>query len=375
VSNNGPVKIQYESGLATDGAASNVATNQATAEALKAAGNIDGKTVYPEWVTSRGITVTEGLRVGSGVTLTDGCVEATHLASDSVTASKLNATSVTASELSLSGTLRSFNISNLGSIDSGSLAVGAGGVSVGDSSAGIYIGGNQIYAKTGGVATVLIDGSTGVITATAFQYTGTEGGGSFTKIKNSGGTTIVQLDATNGIMVNNAASTPNILERYSIAYGGTEYSWIANTGGTNIWYGVYGPMVVQTGGGSITLQATGAGDGVGLYTNGGTITLSGGPVTTSGNSLTAGAISGSSLSTSGAISCGTSLDMTQGAISNATTISGTNCAVYALHLARDSSYKGNTTFTFYAASSSGGATTVLHTVTFKDGLITSWSAA
>jgi hypothetical protein len=37
--------------------------------------------------------------------------------------------------------------------------------------------------------------------------------------------------------------------------------------------------------------------------------------------------------------------------------------------------KADGSFSFYAAASSGGAVTVQHTVTFKDGLITSWSAA
>jgi hypothetical protein len=61
------------------------------------------------------------------------------------------------------------------------------------------------------------------------------------------------------------------------------------------------------------------------------------------------------------------------------TYTGRTLRVYgdclASHKATDGSQKSNTTFTFYAASSSGGSPTKLHTVTFKDGLITSWSAA
>jgi hypothetical protein len=48
--------------------------------------------------------------------------------------------------------------------------------------------------------------------------------------------------------------------------------------------------------------------------------------------------------------------------------------VWGIHAAADGSTKADTSFTFYAAATSGGAVTKLHTVTFKDGLITSWSA-
>ena len=371
MSSNGPVKIRVDSGLANSGAASNVATNQATAEALKAAGNVDGKSIEPEWVKTRGITLAESLRVGSGVTILDGTIDSNMIGADQVNATHIHATGLTATDISFTGTLSGFNITSLGSITGGSLNINDS-VTIGSAAAGIYIGGGDFYAKTsGGATTVHIDGSSGIITATAFAMTTdtasfirTSASGARVEISddgvtvyNSSATAVVTLAGATGITVNNASASPGLTERLTFAYAGSERAYL---------YAYNNDL-------TLSVTNTFAIDAAAM-TLGCALSL-GGTLAMNSNSISgANAIGCASLSTSGAISCGATLDMTQGAISNATTITGSNCAVYALHLARDSSYKANTTFTFYAASSSGGSPTVLHTVTFKDGLITSWSA-
>ena len=153
--------------LDSEGVASNVAIVQAE-KARQESLNVDGKFIRPDWVAARGLSLGESLRVGSGVTLTDGCVQATHIATDAVTTEKINAGAVTANEISVS-TLSSIS-ANLGTITAGSIGVGSGGVTISNDggSTGIHIGANQIYAKASGVVTFLVNGPTGEVSARKF---------------------------------------------------------------------------------------------------------------------------------------------------------------------------------------------------------------
>ena len=153
--------------LDSDGVASNVAIVQAE-KARQESLNVDGKFIRPDWVAARGLSLGESLRVGSGVTLTDGCVQATHIATDAVTTEKINAGAVTANEISVS-TLSAIS-ANLGTITAGSIGVGSGGVTISNDggSTGIHIGANQIYAKASGVVTFLVNGPTGEVSARKF---------------------------------------------------------------------------------------------------------------------------------------------------------------------------------------------------------------
>lgn len=168
----GPPKLSPESPLVTNDTTSNVAVNQQVAKDLRAA-NVDGKDIYPSRVFTKDLSLETSLTVGSGVQLTDGCVSADNLASDSVTTDKIAANAVTASEISVSS-LSSVS-ANLGSITGGSLAIGAGGVTISNGATGISIGTNSITCIYGGGPTVTIDGATGVITASKFALTADAG--------------------------------------------------------------------------------------------------------------------------------------------------------------------------------------------------------
>lgn len=167
------IRIKTGNALDTGATTSNVATNKAELEALAAA-NVDGKDTYPQSVSTQRLQVAQTLSIGDQVQMTDGCVSAEHLASGSVTTEKLNCTDVTTSNISFSGgSLSEFGVSTLGSITGGSLSVGSGGVTISNDggTSGIYIGSNQIFCKSSGITRVLIDGATGTITATRFNYT------------------------------------------------------------------------------------------------------------------------------------------------------------------------------------------------------------
>lgn len=172
MSNNGPVKIQIDSNLAQAGAVSNVATKQAETEALKQA-NVDGKSIRPEWVTARGLNLAESLRIGSGVSITDGAITSSMIGADQVNATHISATNLTTSDITFSGgSLSEFGVSTLGSISGGSLAIGDGGVTIGTSGSAMYIGGNMLIAyDTGDNPTITIDGTTGIVTCTKLVAT------------------------------------------------------------------------------------------------------------------------------------------------------------------------------------------------------------
>lgn len=166
--NQGPVVVSSQAGVEVAGQGQNVATARSEqAEEKKL--SVDGKKIYPTDVFADTVHLKTDLTVGSGVALTDGCVSAQHIATDAVTTEKINAGAVTATKMTVS-TLSSLS-ANLGTVTAGTISVASGQVSIGSSTAGVAIIGNQIYCKKSGATTVLIDGDSGVLTATKFQMT------------------------------------------------------------------------------------------------------------------------------------------------------------------------------------------------------------
>lgn len=169
-----PIKIKTGNALDVGDTTANVATNKAELAALAA--NIDGKDSYPQSVSTQRLSVAEAMVVdGGSITLGDGVIHANHLVqTESVITQTLQVGNNVITEDAINVPNLSAINANLGSISSGSIAVGLGGVAIGSSSAGIGIMGNQIFCKSGGATTILIDGATGVVTASKFQLTADE---------------------------------------------------------------------------------------------------------------------------------------------------------------------------------------------------------
>lgn len=204
MANQGKVLMGGGNSLDTEGAVSNVATMQAQQARLESL-NVDGQYIRPDWVQARGLTLGESLSVGSGVILTNGCVDTVHLAADSVTTAKIDAGAVTATEINVS-TLSAIS-ANLGTITSGSLAVGYGGVSIGDVSAGVSISGNIIRCIKSSTTTVEIDGSTGILTASKFNLTSD----SASTVNLSAGTITIGQSATIGDPTAGVSISSNVI--------------------------------------------------------------------------------------------------------------------------------------------------------------------
>lgn len=165
-----------------------------------------------------------------------------------------------------------------------------------------------------------IDMSSGIVIKTSTSTAKTQITSNGIAIYNNSGTLVVQADHSNGLWVNNDTSgSPGVTERVSLAYDGYEVGSIA-------------------GGNYTTVQFQQRGNGDTLSINFDLVEL-----------------------------CPS--------VTGAVVRVGSNSELYAKHRTYDGSYKGDATFSFYAASSSGGSPTVKHTVTFKDGLITSWAAS
>ena len=162
-------KVTMERGIAleTEGVVSNVATAQARKDQLESL-NVDGQFIRPDWVSARGLTLGESIRVGSGVVLTDGCVSAQHISGGAVTTEKIAAGSVQANQISVTD-LSSIS-ANLGSITTGSIGVGSGGVTITNDggTSGIHLGANAFFAKHDGTVTFYVNGATGEVSATKF---------------------------------------------------------------------------------------------------------------------------------------------------------------------------------------------------------------
>lgn len=165
------IKLRVGNSLEVDDTTANVATNKAMLAALSAA-NVDGKDIYPQSISTQRLNLSEWLTVGGGVTLTEGCVRAEHIIqSEAVITESIQVGSNVITEDAISvPNLAAIN-ADLGTITAGSMAIGSGGVTIGNASAGIFIGANQIYSKYDGVTTVLIDGATGKITCSKFELT------------------------------------------------------------------------------------------------------------------------------------------------------------------------------------------------------------
>lgn len=522
-----PIKIKTGNPLDVGDTTSNVATNKAELAALAA--NIDGKDSYPQSVSTQRLSVAQAMAVdGDSITLSDGVIHAQHLVqTESVITQTLQVGNNVITEDAINVPNLGAITANLGTISSGSISVGSGGVTVSGPAGGVYIGGNQIFLGTSESATVLLDGATGIITATKFVMTADgdssmdmtlgsltigdatavdDGGDGYTiadvatdssaayaavsdladdgtitpvekllakqawdtvvneysnlvtratasgvsyaglttdynalntylnttltvfssmttntsvtrstwdtywknyydtastlyaslagdaelkadaaqstassavqpgggvvvdaqkyithidmssgitvstagasstgartqitsngmAIYNSSNQVIVQADHTNGVYINNpySADEPGVSQRLSLAYGGSENSWIGCiSDGTTEWVSMSYPIDIFAA-------------GVSLYSSGVNLLLS--------------------------VSSGY-IDVAGGNI-----IMRSGLAVQGIHKSAAGNYKANGSFSFYAASSSGGSPTTQHTVTFTDGLITSWAAS
>jgi hypothetical protein len=185
----GPIKIQTGNALDVADTTSNVATNKAELAALAA--NIDGKDTYPNSVKTEHLSAADAqihgaFRSGSidvtsgGVTISsaaDGATPSTGLYMDSAgfmlykggeaTVTLNNATG----DASFTGAVYATSGSFPGSIVTGTLNVGEGGITISGGTGGVSIVGNQIFLGNSGSPTVLLDGATGIITATKFVMT------------------------------------------------------------------------------------------------------------------------------------------------------------------------------------------------------------
>jgi hypothetical protein len=131
-------------------------------------------------------------------------------------------------------------------------------------------------------------------------------------VYNSSSQIVVQVDHTNGVLINDASGGAAIQERLSLARGGTEYGYI------------------HAGSSTLYITATGTNPVISL------------------NCTT--------------VVCNANLSMGSGKL-----VSG-------IHADGDGAYKADGHFHFFAATTSGGSPATEHIVTFHDGLITSWQA-
>ena len=204
----GKVMIRQEIPLEDGGLVTNAATNLADMKALQGAVKQGDDVYFRSLVTDR-LEVTGGFVVdGSSVTIGDGVISARNLVqTDLIITNSLQIgnSTITADHIYLpNGTIDALT-ANLGTITAGTLIVGAGGVTIKSSvsaTTGIFIDGNQIYCKAGDPAavTVMIDGTTGIISANDFQF-----------LIDSTGTT---FDSTSGISIGNlGTNSPADAER------------------------------------------------------------------------------------------------------------------------------------------------------------------
>jgi hypothetical protein len=192
-----PIAIRTGNALDQESSSVNVATNQADIAAERAA-NVDGKDIYPNSIVTGHLSAADAIIHGL--------------------------------------------------IKSGAIIVGAGGVVVTSDengtipTNGLYLGAALLQLMRSGVATVTLDGNTGIITATDFQFTtgpdssvGTGTTGARVEMNADG---LIVYDSANaekvflseaGVGICNASSgSPTVEERLSFygAYGGTEDAYI-----------------------------------------------------------------------------------------------------------------------------------------------------
>ncbi len=187
-----PIRIKTGNALDVEDTTSNVAINQAMMEALSAA-NIDGKDVYPNYVGAQHLSAADAIihgafKAGSmmigagGVNISsaeDGETPTTglYMGGSLFSLYKSGVSQVTldgqTGNASFKGAVYAESGSFPGSLVTGNISVGSGGVTISNDggASGIYIGGNQIYAKASGVVKFLLNGATGEITASKFNLT------------------------------------------------------------------------------------------------------------------------------------------------------------------------------------------------------------
>lgn len=160
----GMIQVRDGNSLTTGLLASNVATNRAEQSLLQGI-NIDGKDTYPRSVQCQRFYCAEGFQVGNNIQIADGTIRAQHLIqTETIIATSIQIGAALITETHIDVPSLSAISANLGTITAGQISVGAGGVVIGNATAGIYIGTNLIRAKYGGVTTFEIDGSTGIAT-------------------------------------------------------------------------------------------------------------------------------------------------------------------------------------------------------------------
>lgn len=178
MSTQGKVQIALGNSLTTGGVISNVATNEADIKLLREmASDVTGKTISPSEIYCKRASFDEGLVVdGDSIRLGDGVVSARNLVRSALLITdraQIGNALIDGSKLDLgpSGELSALT-ANLGTMTTGQLSVGLGGVVIGDTTQGVSISGNVIRCIYGGKTTIQIDGSTGRVTMRDFELTG-----------------------------------------------------------------------------------------------------------------------------------------------------------------------------------------------------------
>jgi hypothetical protein len=173
-------KIQIRPGNALSegaGVVTNVATTEADLKLLREmAADVTGKTITPLEVYTKRMSIDEGLVVdGDSIRMGDGVVYARNLVrSEQIITDKAQIGNAVIDgdrlDLGPNGELSALS-ANLGTMTTGQLSVGAGGVVIGNASSGVSISGNVIRCVYGGVTTVQINGANGFISASKFELT------------------------------------------------------------------------------------------------------------------------------------------------------------------------------------------------------------
>jgi hypothetical protein len=429
-----PIRIKTGNALDVEDTTSNVAINQAMMEALSAA-NIDGKDVYPNYVGAQHLSAADAIihgafKAGSmmigagGVNISsaeDGETPTTglYMGGSLFSLYKSGVSQVTldgqTGNASFKGTVYADAGSFPGSLVTGNISVASGGVTISNDggASGIYIGANQIYCKAGGVTKFLLNGATGEITAYKFTLVAD----SASQLNLGSGTHVfadsIQVGSTPGITfgtmkgdISDAADAAADAASDAATALSEAKGRIKPGGGVTVdgdkhitTIDMSGGIVIKTSTSTARVQMTSK--GIAIYNSSGTVVVqadhsnglwvnndtSGSPGVTERVSLAydgyeVGSIAGGNSTTvqfqqrgnGDTLSINFDLVELCPSISGVVRVGG-DSKLYAKHRTYDGSYKGDTTFSFYAASSSGGSPTVKHTVTFKDGLITSWAAS
>lgn len=384
-----PIKFKSGNALDTSDVVSNVATNLAD---IENASNVDGLDIYPRTVTTEHLFAADGsfsgyLRAGAvfvgsgGVTISseaDGDTPATGLYLDS---SKLILYKSSAATVTLDGTTGDATFTGTitaggtftGSMTTGTLYVGSGGVVISSEAAGatpttgVIITSSAIKLYKSSAVVIELDGSDGsftIQTAASGARLVIDSGG--IEAYDSGGTKTVDIGSDGSFTL---AQTLGWTEGPSMVIDTDGFS-IENATGTTVYIGMtYKGLELRSthGVSRYPRGITFSGDATGyLGLVNGTLAYSHYELSTTGHDFYVESTD-KQLILKGVGSLGGADVKVDGTFS-ATSISGD-------HQTAGGSAIADGTITFYAASSSGGAVKVLNTITFSDGLITSWTQA